>query len=672
MNKDLISVVIPVYNVKKYVEKCVETVIKQTYQNLEIILVDDGSTDNSGIVCDNISKKDKRIKVIHKKNGGLSDARNFGINNSNGKYICFIDSDDYVSIEYVEKLYEAIVRENADISACDFFYVDEVGITFENSKKKSNRNYTNIEALQDMLSCKQLIEVMTWNKLYKKSLFVDNKIEFPVGKIHEDNFTTYKLFYYAKKITLIADKLYYYLQRNDSIMGRKFNAKRLDILQAVEETKDFFEKNNVKEIMPYYNAYNYLTKRGIINNMIKNHYDILEIKKLRKDIKKQLKKIMFSKIVSLRVKEEGIILAFNLKVYSKLFIYGEKSIIKNIRVFLYKLKSGIKIINKYKKYRKSVNREAILFATPAHGNIGDHAITIAEMKLLEDIGVNDVFEISSFERFYAINYISQKVNKNAIIMVNGGGFMGSQWLNEEKTIRDVVKYFPNNEVIVFPQTAYYKDDEEGKKAFDESFEIYNNHKHLTLCAREEKTYNFFMDTYKNANILYVPDIVLYLKREERGINRNGVLLCLRKDPEKNTSNNDIINKTIKELKNKYTIFDSTDTVVPYSILPKDRNEKFQDKLREFSKYNVIITDRLHGMIFAYLTRTPCIVFGNYNYKVEGVYQWIKDCKNIIFVKNEEDLKNINNFVNIEDDDFKLNEDLFNKLKEILRKEEKDG
>lgn len=290
-------------------------------------------------------------------------------------------------------------------------------------------------------------------------------------------------------------------------------------------------------------------------------------------------------------------------------------------------------IRKYKKYsffcKQKGQKEYIIFGTPLHGNIGDHAIVISEYKLFKDIGIN-VFEVPSVRRFEIIEYLKNNLNKDAIIIITGGGFMGNQWMLEEKMIRDIVSNFLNNKLIFFPLTAFYKDDNIGKEEFKKSFEIYKSHSNIVMCAREEKTYGFLKKNYKNAKILLMPDIVLYLDFENYNYIRNGILICLRKDPEKKLKTKDLEN--IQKISKKYVNnVKYTDTVINKNISQKNRFKIFKLKLKEFSKFNVIITDRLHGMIFATLTKTPCIVFGNYNHKVEGVYKWIKDIKYIRFI-----------------------------------------
>ena len=228
----LITVIIPVYNIEAYIEKCIRSVIGQTYKNLEIILVDDGSSDNSGLICDKYAKKDTRIKVIHKKNGGLSDARNAAIDIAAGEYLTFIDGDDYVANSYVEMLYE-LINEGYDISICGYkdIYETDSDIyedTNEGIKVKPNKilKMSSCEALKMMLYQK-FFDTSAWGKLYKNQLF-GGGIRYPVGKLFEDLGTTYKLFLASKKIIYCDTKMYFYLQRGGSISNDKYNTRKND------------------------------------------------------------------------------------------------------------------------------------------------------------------------------------------------------------------------------------------------------------------------------------------------------------------------------------------------------------------------------------------------------------------------------------------------------------
>lgn len=230
-NNKLVSVIIPIYNVEKYIRKCVDSIIRQTYKNIEILLVDDSSPDQCPLICDEYAKKDQRITVIHKNNGGLSDARNAGLKIAKGEYVAFVDADDYVDDNFIEILLNTAIKENADISVCSYYKVYKHKIVAP-TKSISSTVLNNIEAMRDIFTIPSLCEVMAWNKLYKRDLFTHNNILFPIGKIHEDNFTTYKLFYYSNSIVFTNQPLYYYVQREGSIMGSKFNKRSLDMIEA--------------------------------------------------------------------------------------------------------------------------------------------------------------------------------------------------------------------------------------------------------------------------------------------------------------------------------------------------------------------------------------------------------------------------------------------------------
>lgn len=226
---DLISIVIPVYNVEKYLEKCIQSVIAQTYTHIEIILVDDGSTDSCPIICDSYSKKDSRIIVYHKENGGLSDARNYGIDKSNGQYITFIDSDDCVDNDYVEYMYNLLKEYNTKMSVCKYRIVKD--------SKPSQSQYSAQEILLDQ---KKFLENMLYDvisvssccKLYDKSLF--KTVRFPKGGLYEDNATTYKLIFQCKNIAVGFQEKYNYVMRENSIVHKEFNVKKLDLIKYTD------------------------------------------------------------------------------------------------------------------------------------------------------------------------------------------------------------------------------------------------------------------------------------------------------------------------------------------------------------------------------------------------------------------------------------------------------
>lgn len=241
----LISIIIPVYKVESYLRRCIDSIINQTYNNIEIILVDDGSPDNSPAICDEYAKIDCRIKVVHKENGGLSDARNTGIENAKGNYITFVDSDDWVQPDYIETLQNNLLSNKADISI-----VENTPTTGKEPVKTKLHQYpqslTSKKALERLFKNNEVSFTISCSKLYKKDLF--NDIRFPIGKFHEDEFTTYKLFYNSKIITWNPTSLYNYFKRNDSITASRHP---FDLLEVYEERYLFFKNHGEKDLLKY-------------------------------------------------------------------------------------------------------------------------------------------------------------------------------------------------------------------------------------------------------------------------------------------------------------------------------------------------------------------------------------------------------------------------------------
>ncbi len=235
----LISVIVPVYKVEDYLDKCVESIVAQTYTNLEIILVDDGSPDRCGEMCDEWAKKDSRIRVIHKENGGLSDARNAGMDIASGEYIAFVDSDDWIHPCFIDSLRRVVKEHGAQIAACGVRFVYGDRDTAEEKEIASAVVYTAEQALETLIYGKGF-RAVAWNKLYHRSL-VENE-RFPVGKYHEDEYFSYKIIGKADKLAFVETEMYYYLQRSSGIMG-SVSLKHLEALQAGAERLAYFKEH---------------------------------------------------------------------------------------------------------------------------------------------------------------------------------------------------------------------------------------------------------------------------------------------------------------------------------------------------------------------------------------------------------------------------------------------
>lgn len=307
----LISVVVPVYNVEKYLNRCIDSILIQTYDNIEILLIDDGSTDGSAQICDKYIKKDKRVKVFHKKNGGLSDARNVGIDISNGKYIMFIDSDDSVEKDIIEYLYKLIIKFNTKMSVCSHNIIFNNGEKIKKLGSKKEELLTDKECIKRMLYHKD-IDTSAWAKLYSRELFYD--IRYPKGFLFEDIGTTYKFFLKSKFIACGYFGKYNYFVRKNSIVTETFSEKKLDLLKMTD-----MMGNDVLENFPDLNKA-VLRRRvyarfSTLNQMI----GVDNVDNIRKNlinfIKKNAVKILIDRLVPIRDKIAIILLCMDYKFY---------------------------------------------------------------------------------------------------------------------------------------------------------------------------------------------------------------------------------------------------------------------------------------------------------------------------------------------------------------------
>lgn len=241
---DLISVLIPAYNVADYLGRCIESILAQTYKNLEIIILDDGSTDATASICDRYAEQYEYIRVFHQENRGLAETRNILLEKASGEYICFVDADDCVHPLYCEQLYQMIKDTGADLSKVDTLKfkkkIPQVDITAYGKPIVCDKYYPSEQMLTDHSW------IVVNGKMCKKELF--QGITFPLGFNHEDEFVTYKLYYKCSKIVYSEAPLYYYYTNEQSIMNKKFNLSRLGVLRALSEKKDFYEEHNEERL----------------------------------------------------------------------------------------------------------------------------------------------------------------------------------------------------------------------------------------------------------------------------------------------------------------------------------------------------------------------------------------------------------------------------------------
>jgi len=672
----LISIIIPVYNVEKYLRECVESALKQTYQNIEIILVDDGSTDGSSQICDEYVGLDPRIRVVHQENRGPSGARNTGIKMANGDYVYFLDSDDYIAENTIMELYNKAQENDLDVVLFDGVVIDENGKLIE-----TDRYYIRTGRYPRVYDGKTIFSEMTGNSDFrsgvpflfiKKACLEHYHLRFYEGILHEDELFTFLLLMHCRRVTHLAIPLYYRRRRKGSIMTPPANERRFVSLKCILE-----------EMIKYYaeNAVGPIAEQAVKEHIAKFFAGVYNMYRTLTPGEKKINKRIIEEAVYL-MKKVGYLndwriyiicrFAFVYEVYKKFRAISNLMRNRRLKLGSYKTKvykavkqllpepvkskilTIINAVNKQKKRRRyrrrtllgfrnlSADKRLVLFLSPEHGNLGGHAIAKAEMTFFKDYlpGV-PVVEISYPHYQYDRTGIRKYISRNDVLLTNGGGYLGTLWFHDEIMVRDIIKSFPDNRIIILPQTIFFDATAEGRKQLAVTKAIYSNHRHLIFCAREKASYDFVISNELLANpdnCYLIPDMVTYLAIEKTTLKREGILLCLRKDKES------ILNDKLKSEIDAYARRSGedihyTDTVLNSPVSIDERGHLLEAKFNEFRKAKLVITDRLHGMLFAAITGTPCIALNNKSGKVKGCYETIKHLKYIQVIDSPPEMLN---------------------------------
>ena len=620
-----ISVIVPVYGVEAYLDRCVQSICAQTFADFELILVDDGSPDNCPALCDAWAAKDDRIRVLHQQNQGLSGARNSGIDAARGQYLSFLDSDDYIEPDMLQKLVTALETSGAQIAVCNLVYEDENGIRFR---------YPDFSTVQDRVidtdtywneyfSLRGVYYTVAWNKLYRRELFTT--LRYPLGKRNEDEFVLGDLLAQCTRIVCLSAAEYHYVQRSGSIMQDNQNyldCWEVHLLRARERCQ----------------AGNVLQAEGILNNAVlhlwKKQENWRRDPALRRRFHAAVKDA--ASIYAALAKQTG---QKSMWVRALLLHVGLNSYIR----FLKKRNPALfgvttadpEAVNAFAKamqQTKDQPRRFILMQTPEHGNLGDQAIAVAERRFLKQhFPKVPLIEVPGFAFSAAPQaYRSEMDPDKDTVLITGGGFAGSLWEQEENNILSILRELADFRIVMMPQTLYYA--EEQAKQTQQALHLYRTCSRLLFLAREEQTMQRVRRLMPQVSCELVPDMVLSLLCALPQNRRNGIGLCLRRDKESmlDESARDTLAKMVREEFPEQRMT-WTDTVQPGNMTPAEGTQAVQEKLEEFSGYTLVVTDRLHGMVFAALTGTPCIVLDNCDHKVRGVYEWVRQNQYLLYL-----------------------------------------
>ena len=310
-----VSIIIPIYNAEKYLRRCLDSIVSQSFKDYEVLLIDDGSTDNSGKICNEYTYKYKNFKVFHKENEGSASARNYGLVRAEGNYIIFVDADDFVHEEYVDYLYKAIIKTGADIVQCQYKIVDDKSVIDYSLVHEIPQKYSNIEFLELFCEKKNYVDIVVlWNKIYKKSLF-DN-LYFPVGKGIDDDYLICQIVYRAKQIIIISECLYYYYMSSNSQMRSKPSLKKIDNIDAIRSQLEFLETIHERRL---YDKLLYRYYAAILDDFyfLKKYFP--NEKMIIDEINKERKQILSNLIVNKEITIANKLIIFFRYFFPKMF-----------------------------------------------------------------------------------------------------------------------------------------------------------------------------------------------------------------------------------------------------------------------------------------------------------------------------------------------------------------
>lgn len=768
MTENKVSIVVPVYNAQKWLGYCLNSLLAQTWTEFEVILVNDGSTDDSLEICRNYAELDSRFRVLDVPNGGVSRARNLGVSQATGRYLVFVDSDDVVTPDMLEVMLDCARRTGMELVAGDMSLVDFArpeaprGLLCARWAGEGERVYDKEAFARNRMRlifntsllegpCAKLYSLDLWRKL---------DLQFPPELSLGEDFVTNMQYYAAcNGIAFLNRTVYYY--NNESQSNSLTHQYRKDLFETkmylIERLREFIgpQEEMDPDEWSCYCSYVACTgfkclaavvsderfatqearleevrkivddplfregcarnswipddfvaaRKAVLDGDAEKTLHILQTptpqlvqKKRELEEKVQAKKAGFktgckhvlqkvlyplqrlNRYINRLQTQELQNQLQNMAVHSqKLQLDASLSMaherqkadfeswmtevldrksqehaaelatlqqtldqfrpVLSATDTLEQLKSDMEMVrgalwNETKTFEQQQvmelrqKKKALMLATAEHQNIGDAAIDLAEQNLLLQY-FPDYFQVefSTYEMPNKYHFLQAIVNPSDILFINGGGNMGSLYREEEELHRRIVQDFPNNKIVILPQTIYFADTPEGQAELALSARVYNHHKDLTIFARGRESYDFACRHFYNARVRLMADVVLALHRDY-GFDRSGVLLCLRGDGESVLAQqNQQILDTVQRIDPDVEI---RTNIAQQDISRVERAAVVNDELQRYARRRVVVTDRLHGMIFAAVTGTPCVVLDNATHKSRDFYRTFLQDSNAVF------------------------------------------
>ena len=661
-----ISVIVPMYKVERYIKLCIDSILMQTFQDFEIILVDDASPDNCVELCQKLYGDIDKIKLVrHEKNLGLGPARNTGMKHAVGKYLYFVDSDDIIFPNALEKFYTVAEKNNAQVVRTAGYF--ELHQDEPEPKQENLRLQWEPYSQEGFLQANPIYRLeehwrknrtwsMAWLCLCRRDFIEKIKLEFlPI--ISEDEPFNLTLFCLAERYYVMHEALYIYRRRSDSIMKTQDAAKFSKSIQSLMIGVAYVK--NLLDRLPRFQNYDQWRESMLnefftrfINNHTVNYYKDLKLSaEFNSVVKGALEKFFGNGETFVKYFFNGYHLY---RRQAELLMQERQNLIRQrqlennlVAMFIREQPALLELMNSI----KSKGKKIFLMGTPRHGNLGDQAIILGELHVLKKIfPEHNIIEIpydyltGELGEFLWRLGLQKHIRRDDVIFLHGGGNLGNLWLNEENLRRKLIEKFPQNKIVVFPQSIHFTDNDAGRRELAISQKIYNAHKNLHLMTRDDVSFAFAKKFFPQVNNYLLTDSATALQgiMDDVDVERQGVLFILRRDKEK-IRDDAKIQRLQNYLTEKNISFEVTDTVINERVTSDSREEKIRDVLSKIRRSRLVITDRFHGVIFAVITRTPVLAFKSFDTKISSGIKWFKNIPSV-FYGEDQDWSSVKNFI----------------------------
>lgn len=669
MKQELVTIAIIVQSEEQDFRETMESVLAQDYEKTELLVCAAKLSGNITLYLSRFVHEDTRIRLIYRPGGSQSKLKNEAVRHAEGSYILFLNGNDRIDGDYVSAFMRRISRqEELTRVPVDIVQSGQMMLSGERFLRAcfyEYDTYVENDAIMEEAVSHAYIGEQIWNKLIRTSLL--RKQPFGEEDVYYNIHMVYQLAGRAHAMLLISDYKYYVRVNQDIDSLRKNQMKTNHNMESLAE--------RLERVEAYWTRYEEMRKQyphlqgDLLCPFLKEGLQILIIHpgsvKVRRNYADRLNAlgdILFQKAIiqegiCLLNRKEQLLLQHSLPG-KMIYRYIRNLEIKHpgryqkrnaqIDSFMEKLqqKKCTEDSKKKKQDKRPVSQKVYLLGTPEYHNLGDHAIAYAEEQFVKKyLPGKEIVMISEDYLMQNWGILTDRIKKEDILLLQGGGNMGSEYMEQEYIRSKVITAFPHNHIVIMPQTIYFKKSNESGRLMDKMIQCYSQHRNLTLVAREEISYSIMKSRFRKNKILLCPDIVMSLPHEKIAGTavaenvREGALLVLRSDSEGVLTIAQLMN--IKKLCIQY--FGSarmTETSISYAVTEEKREEELQKKWKDFLSARIVITDRLHGMIFAAITGTPCVVLTNYNHKLSGSYQWLEPLHYIRYCNKTEFLQEI--------------------------------